>query len=390
MKHRFIAKKYWNDMPTAMSGNKAREKGIIDLTFGDPDFTTPESIIAAAHIDVCQGHTHYTELYGDMALRQEVQKRLREDYQLDAAINELYITFGASHGLMLALQAILDPGDEVVMQNPSYTPYPDQVRLAGGIPVMAKTFEADQFELRADVLEQKITNRTKAILINNPCNPTGALFSRECLEGIAHIAKKYDLIVITDEVYAVMDFQKKFIPFASLDGMRERTITLCSASKEFAMTGWRVGFNFAPAELCTMMKRINENDTIMASSVAQRAYLHGLRQRQTLNPMICRLFQERVQYAYERICRMKNISTMTPRGSFYLFPNIKETGLTSEEAAEIILKEAKVAVFPGNAFGSGGEGYLRIACTRTLEDLKTAFDRMEKMDIFSRSSFEKK
>jgi aspartate/methionine/tyrosine aminotransferase len=384
MKHRFIAKRFWNDTGNAFSAEKAPEfNDIINLTYGDPDFTTSDLILEPTFKDIRSGHTHYDELCGYTELRDKITEYLKEDYSIDAERKEIYITNGAGSGLFLTLQSILDDGDEVIIHTPYYSPYPEQIEISRGVPVEVDTFESDGFQLRADLVEAAITNRTKAIILNTPNNPTGAAFTLKTLEGIADIAERYDLIVIYDMAYATLSFGEAFIPFSNLPRMRERTVTLGSASKEFAMTGWRVGFNFAPDFLIERMKRVNENDTIMASSIAQRAYLHAIENRVSIREDITRTFQERMDYAYGRIKQLKNISTMPPKATFYLFPNIQDTGLTSDEVTKRIYDEAHVTVFPGSAFGASGEGFLRIACTQDKKSLEEAFDRIARIGIFS-------
>ena len=383
MKHKYIAKRYWNDAPTAMSGTKDTSiTDLIDLTYGDPDFTTSEIILEPTFRDVRNGHTHYDELCGYTEVREEAARCFRDDSGLDISVDETYITNGAAHGLWIALEAIIDDGDEVIIHDPYFTPYPDQIRLARGIPVTLPTYESENFEINPDRLRQYITNRTKAILVNNPNNPTGASFSREALEGIARVAKEFDLLVIADEVYSMMSYKEKFTPMASIEGMRERTITLCSSSKEYAMTGWRVGYNIAPTYLIDQMKRVNENDSIMASSIAQRAMFHAMKHREAVHKELYDAFKERVEYSYKRISNLKNISVLEPKATFYLFPNIKGTGLSSSQVVDEIYNQAHVAVFGGDAFGVCGEGYLRIACTQDMDSLKEAFDRIEKMPLF--------
>lgn len=384
MKHKYIAKRYWNDAPTAMSGTKSTSiNDLIDLTYGDPDFTTSEIILEPTFRDIRNGHTHYDELCGYTEVRAAAAKCFSDDSGIDITIAETYITNGAGHGLWIALESILDDGDEVIIQNPCYTPYPDQIKLARGIPVLLPTYESENFEINPQRLRQYITNRTKAIVVNNPNNPTGASFSRKALEDIAEVAKEYDLMVIADEVYSMMSYKEKFTPMASIPGMRERTITLCSASKEYAMTGWRVGYNIAPAFLIDQMKRVNENDSIMASSIAQRAMLHAMKNRDAVHKELYDAFKERVEYGYQRIKGLKNITVLEPKATFYLFVNIQKTGMTSAHVADEIYKQAHVAVFAGDAFGDCGEGYLRIACTQDLASIKEAFDRIEKMSLFS-------
>ncbi|MDR1043414.1 MAG: aminotransferase class I/II-fold pyridoxal phosphate-dependent enzyme [Clostridiales Family XIII bacterium] len=383
MKHRFIAKRYWNDVPNAFSEVRATAIGdLIHLTYGDPDFTTSEKILGPAFDDIRNGHTHYDELCGYTELRDLIAGSLEEDYGLKTERENVYVTNGAGHGLLLALESILDDGDEVIIHEPFYSPYPEQVVMARGVPVFVATYEEDGFELKAEDLEKKITNRTKALIINNPNNPTGATFSRKSLEGIADVAKKHDLVVICDAAYTSLNYDEPYTPIAALEGMGERTVTLFSASKEYAMSGWRVGFNHAPEFLVHRMQRVNENDSIMASSIAQRAYIHAIKNRKEIRRELADIFKERVEYAYGRISAMNKIHALPPHATFYLFPNIKDTGLSSREVADRLFETTHVAVFAGSFFGDSGEGYLRISCTQNMDVLKDAFDRIDGTGIF--------
>ncbi|MDI9495864.1 MAG: pyridoxal phosphate-dependent aminotransferase [Bacillota bacterium] len=387
MKHKFIAKRYWNTVSSEMGeiGNLVgKYNDIIDLTFGDPDFTTDEIIINAAFNDAKNGHTHYTNFYGDDELRDEVCKYYKEDYDIDISRDETFITTSAAQGLWLALETITDDGDEIIIHEPYFTPYPDQVKLTRGIPVFLETYEEEGFQINVDRLEKLITNRTKAIILNTPNNPSGAKFSEETLNRIADIAEKYDLIIIADDIYGLYTFDNSQInqPFMKIKNMRERTITICSGSKDYAMTGWRIGFIVAPSYLIDAMEKVNENNVFTAPSVSQRALLHAIRNRKIVQPKLYEVFKERVFYTYDRICSTKNMSVLPPRATFYLFPNIKATGLTSKEVAIRMLEEAHVLVIPGNGFGKSGEGYVRIACTVGTDKLKEAFDRINRMSIF--------
>lgn len=387
MKHKFIAKRYWNTKSSAMGEIgplMSKYNDVIDLTFGDPDFTTDEIIINAAFEDALNGHTHYTNFFGDDELRDEICKYYDEEFGIKVERDETFITTSAAQGLWLALETITDDGDEIIIHEPYFTPYPDQIKLTRGIPVFLETFEEEGFQINIERLEKLITNRTKAIILNTPNNPSGARFSEETLFKISEIAEKYDLIVVVDDIYGLYTFdsQQKNMPFMNIKNMRERTITICSASKDYAMTGWRIGYIVAPKYLIDAMEKINENNVFTAPSVSQRAMLHALRNRKAIQPKLFNIFKERVFYTYERICQTKNMSVLPPRGTFYLFPSIKKTGLSSQEVAMKILDEAHVLVIPGNGFGNSGEGYIRIACTVDIDTLGEAFDRINKMEIF--------
>ena len=384
MKHKFIAKRYWEDKSTAMGKSDVMAKSfddVINLSLGDPDLITHDLIIDRAFADAKAGHTKYTDFRGDPQLRAEIANYYREEFDMDVEDEEIFVCASACLGMYLALEAVVDDGDEVIMQAPYFTPYPQQVELARGIPVELATLEEEDFQINIERLEGLINEKTKALIINSPSNPTGNCLTVETMEKIAEIAVKHDLLVIADDIYTAFSYQNPFVPFASLPGMRERTIVLNSFSKNFTMTGWRVGNIIAPKEIIQVIQQINENVVFTAPSISQRAAIYALRHRKEIQPPMIEEYRKRMFYAAERVNQIPKLSVIyPPKGSFYLFINIKETGLTSEEAAELILKEAHVLVLPGNAFGNCGEGYVRIACTVNVDTLKEAFDRMEKID----------
>lgn len=386
MKHKFIAKRYWKDQSTAMGKSDEMAKSfddVINLSLGDPDLITHDLIIEKAFEDAKAGHTKYTDFRGDPELREEICRFYKEEYNMDVVDEQVFVCASACLGMYLALEAIIDDGDEVILQSPYFTPYYQQVELARGIPVELSTYEEEDFQINIDRLENLITERTKALVINSPSNPTGNCLTVETMEKIAEIAEKYDLIVISDDIYTAFSYQNKFVPFASIKNMRERTIILNSFSKNFTMTGWRVGNIIAPDYIIRVIQQINENVVFTAPSISQRAALHALRHRAEVQPDMVKEYRDRMFYAAERVNKINNMHVIyPPKGSFYLFINIKDTGLTSEQVAEEILKEAHVLMLPGNAFGTCGEGYLRIACTVSVEVLGEAFDRIEKMSIF--------
>lgn len=388
MKHKFLAKRHWNSGPTILEEFSSKSKkysDIINLTLGDPDFTTSDIIMKPAFEDAEKGHTHYTNFFGDEELREEICNYYKEEFDLDVKQEEVIVCSGASHALCSAFESILDDGDEVIIHSPYYAPYPEMIRLSRGVPVALETFEEEGFQINFERLESIITNRTRAIMLNTPNNPTGARFSEETIAKIVEIVKKHDMLLIADDIYGlyVFDTDKKQVPIMALDGMRERTITVCSASKDYAMTGWRVGYAVAPDYIIKTMQTVSENNIFTANSVSQRAYLYALRNRKAIQEEMYEIFRERVFKVYDRVCRIKNMKTLKPQGTFYMFINIKETGLSSMEVANKILEEAHVLVLPAHTFGPSGEGYIRIACTVDVDKIDEAFDRIEKMDIFS-------
>lgn len=387
MKNKFLAKRYWNDITTPMSESSSllnKFDDIINFSLGDPDNTTDIRIINAAFEDARNGHTHYTDFFGDMELRKEICKYYDEKYHYSVDVQECMITTSGCHAMWLALEAILDDGDEVIIPQPCFTPYPQQIKLARGVPVVLETLEEEEFQVNSERLEQLITNRTKAIIINTPNNPTGTCFSLKTLQIIASIAKKYDLLIIADDIYTLFSYSEPFIPIMTLSDMRDRTISISSFSKDYAMTGWRIGFILAPPFIVNTIKDINENNVFTAPSISQRAALHALKYRNDIQPEILKEYKQRIFYAYNRITEIPNMSVLYPRGSIYLFINIKKTGLTSNEVAKRLLGEAHVLVLPGNAFGKCGEGYIRIAMTVGIDKINIAFSRIEKMDLFKK------
>ncbi|MCI7619257.1 MAG: pyridoxal phosphate-dependent aminotransferase [Firmicutes bacterium] len=386
MKHKFIAKRYWKDQSTAMGQSDVLAKSfddVINLSLGDPDLTTHELIIEKAFEDAKAGHTKYTDFRGDPELRAEICKFYKEEYGMDVADEEVFVSASACLGMYLALEAIVDDGDEIILQAPYFTPYPQQVELARGITVELPTYEEEDFQINIERLESLITERTKALVINSPSNPTGNCLTVETMEKIAAIAEKYDLIVISDDIYTSFSYQNPFVPFASLPGMKERTIILNSFSKNFTMTGWRVGNIIAPDYIIRTIQQINENVVFTAPSISQRAAIYALRNRDTVQPEMVAEYKKRMFFAAEKINEVPKMSVIyPPKGSFYLFINIKKSGLTSEEAADVILRKAHVLMLPGNAFGNCGEGYLRIACTVGVDKLGEAIDRIKKISEF--------
>lgn len=386
MKHPFLSKRYWKDQGTAMSASENRARAyddVINLSIGDTDLITDRLIIDGAFQDAAAGHTKYTETRGDPELRLEIARFYQEEYNMDIADKEIMVTASGCIAMYLALEAVLDDGDEVIVPTPCFTPYLQQIQLARGIPVELATFEEDEFQIDPARLETAITERTKALIINTPTNPTGSSLRKKTLEQVAEIAKKYDLLVIADDIYTLFTYEEPFVPIRGLPGMAQRTITINSFSKNFLMTGWRIGYIIAPDYIVRAIQQINENVAFTTCSVSQRAAIHALRHRREIQPGIFEEYRKRAFLVAEKVAPISKMSVLSPKGTFYLFLNIKATGLSSEEVAARILEEAHVLVLPGDAFGKAGEGYLRIACTSSSEILAEAFDRIAKMPLFS-------
>lgn len=356
---------------------------IINLSIGDPDIITDSSVIERMAEDAKAGHTKYTDYRGYPELRAEIKKFYKEEYDADVDDSEIFISAGGCVSMYLVMEAILNDGDEVIIPDPYFVPYPSQVELARGKAVMLPTYEEEGFQINIDRLEKLVTEKTRAIILNTPNNPTGSCLSLETMHKIAEFCEKHDIIVVADDIYTAFSFDSEFVPIMNIDSMKKRTITINSFSKNFVMTGFRVANIIAPEEVIQTIQKINENVVFTTPSVSQRAALHALRMRHQIQPAIIDEFRERVKYCRQRVSSIKNMSVLEEGGSFYVFPNIKATGLSSNEVTKLMMEEAHVLVLPGNAFGSCGEGYIRISCTVGIEKLREAFDRIEKMKIFS-------
>lgn len=385
MKHRFISKKYWMDTENVFGtiGEKiAKLDDCINLSIGDPDITTDSRITESAFRDALEGHTKYTHIRGQVELRDEIRKFYKEEYDLDVADEEIMVLTSGLFGMYVTLQAVLDEGDEVLVQTPCFSSYFMQVKMAGGVPVQVPTYEEEDFQLNFERLEEYITPRTKVIIINSPSNPTGNCLSASTMEEIAKIAVKHDLLVIQDDIYTAFSFQEKFMPIMAIPGMKERTVIVNSFSKNFLMTGWRIGNIIAPEFLIKTVAEMNEAIVFSAPSVSQRAALFALKNRKDIQPDIVKEYRERMEYAAKRINEIPWMRVIEPpKGSFYLFINVKSLGMSSKDVCDMILEKAHVLFLPGNLFGDCGEGYIRLACTAGIDKLKEAFDRIEKINI---------
>lgn len=348
---------------------------LIDLSIGDPDLITDATIIEAAFADVKAGHTKYTASDGSADFIQTVVDFYLKQYQLTFSPSQVRGTVGALHGMYLALAAIIDPGDEVIIHEPYFSPYKQQVELVGGVPVFIPTFEKDGFQIDVEVLKSAITEKTRAIIINSPNNPTGAVFSPETFEKIAAVAIEHDLLILSDEVYEAFCFDDTFVPMAAF--APENTITFSSFSKAFAMTGWRIGYMIAPESINLTAKLINEAIAYSAPTPSQRAGIYALNHYDSIVPQVVAVFKERLTYIEQRVAEIPFLSLSPVKGSMYAFINIEQTGLDSVSFVEKLLKETSVLMIPGKAFGeTTGDGYVRLAATQSLDLLKEAFDRI--------------
>ncbi len=350
---------------------------VISLGVGEPDFDTPPQVVRAGIRALENGRTHYTSNFGMIELRRALADHLERLYgvRYDAA-TELLVTVGASEALAVAIGAVVDPGDEVLLHEPSYVAYVPGVVFAGGVPVHIPTSEGNGWQLDPAAVEAAITPRTKVLFLGYPCNPTGAVLSPETARALAAIAERHDLVVISDEIYDRLVYGgHRHEAFSGLPGMRERTILLGGFSKAYAMTGWRIGYVAAPRELLDGVVKIHQYQIMSAPTIAQDAALEALA---SAEPDVARMVAE-----YDRRRRMfvdglnrLGLPTADPRGAFYAFPRISGTGLTSDQFAERLLFEHQVAVVPGSAFGPSGEGYVRCSLATSQEKLGQALERI--------------
>lgn len=356
----------------------ASMEGVISLGVGEPDYTTPWHIREAAIYSLEKGYTMYTSNSGLPELRQALSEYLESHDGLSYARDSgLLITVGVSEALDLAMRAILEPGDEVIMPDPCYVSYPACAYLAGGVPIQVPTIEQNDFKIKAGDIEKLITERTKAILIGYPANPTGATMTKAELSQIAELAQKHDLMVISDEVYGQLVYGVEHTCFASLPGMKKRTILLNGFSKAYAMTGWRIGYAAAEPEIIQAMTKIHQYTMLCAPIMSQMAAIEALKGTGDEVQEMVRDYDQRRRVMVKGF-RDIGLSCFEPGGAFYTFPSIKVTGMTSEDFAERLLFEEKVAVVPGTAFGQCGEGYIRCCYATSLPEIEEALKRMGK------------
>lgn len=349
---------------------------VISLGIGEPDFVTPNHIVRAGIHSLESGQTAYTSNSGLGELRELLAVHLKRLYGVEYdPETELLITVGVSEALSIALIATVDPGDEVIVPEPCFVSYRPGVVFAGGTPVTVATVFEDDFQLTAARVESAITPRTKAILMGYPNNPTGAVMTRECLAEIGELAQRHDLLVYSDEIYDRLVYGVEHTCFASLPGMRERTVLLGGFSKSYAMTGWRVGYVAAPAEVAREIRKVHQYAIMCAPTPSQYAAIQALKQGE---PDVQRM---RADYDGRRQVIVKGLNAIglacfEPRGAFYAFPSIKCTAMSSDEFSERLLREEKVAVVPGNAFGDPGMGFVRCCYAASMEDIEEALVRM--------------
>lgn len=351
---------------------------VISLGVGEPDFDTPWHIRDEGIYSLEKGRTFYTSNSGLMPLREEISRYLKRrcDLNYDPK-KEILVTVGGSEGIDLALRAMLDPGDEVLIPEPCYVSYLPCVQLAGGVPVTIELKEENEFRLTKEELEEKITDKTKILVLPFPNNPTGAIMRREDLEAIREVIIEHDLYVLSDEIYSELTYQEKHVSPASLPGMWERTLTINGFSKAYAMTGWRLGYICGPEVIVKQMTKIHQFAIMCAPTTSQYAAVEALKNGDGDVAEMREAYNQRRRFLMHAFEKM-GLPCFEPFGAFYVFPCIKKFGMTSEEFAMKFLEEEHVAVVPGTAFGDSGEGFLRISYAYSIEELKAALARLER------------
>ena len=352
-------------------------KDAISLGVGEPDFDTPWRVRDEAIYSLEQGRTFYTSNAGLKELKEEIANFLDRRYDLKYdPYEEMLITVGGSEAIDIALRAMLDPGDEVLIPQPSYVSYVPCAILANGTPVIIELKEENDFRLTAEELENAITDKTKVLVLPFPNNPTGAILERKDLEQIAKVVEKHDLFVLSDEIYSELTYLEKHVSIVNIPGMRERTVLINGFSKSHAMTGWRLGYACAPKEIIEQMLKIHQFAIMCAPTTSQYAAVTAIRDCDKEVADMREEYNARRRYLLHRFEEM-GLTCFEPFGAFYMFPSIKEFNMNSDEFATRLLKSKKVAVVPGNAFGACGEGFLRISYAYSLSNLKKALDRIE-------------
>ena len=356
---------------------------VVSLGVGEPDFVTPWNIREEAIFSLERRRTMYTSNAGMPELRNEISRYMFTQYRLNYnSDNQVLVTVGASEGIDVALRAVIDPGDEVLIVEPCFVSYKPCVLMAGGVPVSVTTSAENGFRVTAGDIESRITDKTKAVLISYPNNPTGAILERGDLEKISAMLRKYGIVIISDEIYAELTYgDNTHISIASLPGMYEKTIVLNGFSKAFAMTGWRLGYACGPEELIAAMTKIHQYILMCAPTTAQYGGIEALKSHKKSVPAMRKEYDARRRYMLKEM-REIGIDCFEARGAFYLFPSIKQFGMTSEEFCGRLLHEQRLAVVPGTAFGDCGEGYVRCSYAYSIDNIKKALSHL---DMFIKS-----
>ncbi len=356
----------------------ATMKDVISLGIGEPDFDTPEPVIQAGIEALKRGETHYTSNHGLLVLRQAVSDHLKRLYGVEYfADSEIVITVGVSEALYLVFAAMLNPEEEVIIPTPCFVSYQAEVALAGGVPVEVATFAENNFVPRIEDLEAAITPKTRAIFIGSPSNPTGTVYPREFLLKLAELVLKYDLAVISDEIYDRLVYGTEHVCFPSLPGMQERTVLMGGFSKAYAMTGWRIGYAAGPKEILSGMVRVHQYSIMSAPTISQYAALTALMVGEPFVQEMLREYDRRRKLVVNGLNSI-GLKTFEPKGAFYAFPDLRSTGLSDDDFCNQLLKEEHVAIVPGNSFGNAGVGFARVSYATSYEKIEEALTRIDR------------
>ena len=351
-------------------------KDVIGLTVGQPDFVTPWHIREAGIESLQKGKTYYTSNSGTPELRAEICNYLARRFDLSSTPDQTIVTVGGSEAIDLAIRAVTEPGDEVIIPTPSFVCYEPIVRLSGGVPVIVKTTVENRFKLTPAELRAAITPRTKMLVLPYPNNPTGAILTREELEGLAEVLRDTNILVLSDEIYAEMTYGRRHVSIASLEGMWERTVIASGFSKAYAMTGWRLGYLAAPSPIAEQMLKIHQYAIMCAPTTSQFAAVEALKNGDEDVAMMVAEYDRRRRYIYKGLCDL-GIDTFEPEGAFYIYPQIGKFGLSADEFCQRLLDEYNCAIVPGTAFGDGGEEFARISYAYSVKHIAEALSRIE-------------
>jgi len=356
---------------------EAQGHDVVRLEIGQPDFKTPENIINAAYKAMKEGFTGYTPTVGLPETRAAIAEYVKKYKNVDADYEEVIVVPGGKPIMFFTMLALINAGDEVIYPDPGFPIYRSCIKFAGGVPVAMPILEENDFRVDIEKLKSLVSEKTKLIILNNPANPTGGLFTKEDILNIAEFLKDKDIFVLSDEVYDRIVFDEEIISIASIPYMKDKTIILDSFSKTYAMPGWRIGYGVANKDIIKQIEMLMVNSNSCAAAFSQIAAIEALTGPQDSVEGMAAAFKQRALYMYEALNNVKGISTKKPRGAFYVFANIKKTGLNSKEYAERLLYEGKVAALAGTSFGDYGEGYIRFSCANSLENIKKAVNRIE-------------